>query len=419
MSGNEKRALTPLLRFPEFWEASEWSEMQLGDAVSLKVRKRTKPQTPYKGLGIRSHGKGTFLKHDEAPEKNSMEYLYEVHSDDLIVNITFAWEGALAIASQEDEAALVSHRFPTYVFKKKIAIPKFFSYLIVDKIFIYRLGVISPGGAGRNRVLDKTDFLKLPVLIPSIEEQKKIADCLSSLDDLITAEAQKLDALKTHKKGLMQQLFPAEGETVPRLRFPEFWDAGKWKEETLSGIATIRSGATPLRSESKFYDGGTIPWVKTTDLNNSFIFHTEERITFAAKAKINPTNSVLVAMYGGFNQIGRTGYLTTPAATNQAISVLNPYQGEISPIYLLIWLNAKVEYWKRIASSSRKDPNITSNDVAKFPIIYPAEMEQQRIADCLSSLDDLITAQTQKLDALKTHKKGLMQHLFPNDIRTL
>jgi type I restriction enzyme S subunit len=81
---------------------------------------------------------------------------------------------------------------------------------------------------------------------------------------------------------------------------------------------------------------------------------------------------------------------------------------------VLAWLNAKVEDWKRIASSSRKDPNITGSDVAKFPIILPDPDEQQRIADCLSSLDALITAETQKLEALKTHKKALMQQLFPS-----
>jgi type I restriction enzyme S subunit len=82
--------------------------------------------------------------------------------------------------------------------------------------------------------------------------------------------------------------------------------------------------------------------------------------------------------------------------------------------YVLAWLNAKVEVWKRIASSSRKDPNITGSDVSKYPISLPSLAEQQRIASCLSSLDELITAETQKLEALKTHKRGLMQQLFPS-----
>lgn len=245
-------------------------------------------------------------------------------------------------------------------------------------------------------------------------EQQKIADCLSSLDEMIAAQARKVDALKTHKKGLMQQLFPREGETRPRLRFPEFRDAGEWAPKTLEEIAEIKSGSTPLRANEEFFVGGTIPWVKTTDLNNSFITETEERLTPKAKVRINPVGSVLVAMYGGFNQIGRTGCLAVPAATNQAISVLQLDLKKALPEYVLAWLNAKVEDWKRIASSSRKDPNITGTDVAKFPIALPNITEQQRIADCLSDLDTLITAATQELETLQAHKKGLMQQLFPS-----
>jgi type I restriction enzyme S subunit len=128
---------------------------------------------------MRSHGKGTFLKSLENPDKNLMEYLYEVQCDDLIVNITFAWEGAIAIAKPTDRGALVSHRFPTYVFKRDVAIPDFFRYIILDKQLVYKLGVISPGGAGRNRVLNKNDFLKLRVFLPKVSEQQKVADCLT------------------------------------------------------------------------------------------------------------------------------------------------------------------------------------------------------------------------------------------------
>lgn len=211
-----KRVLRPKLRFPEFRDAPQWAEKPLEEILSPIVRERKKPVEAYTGLGLRSHGKGTFLKNLENPEKNSMEYLYEVQCDDLIVNITFAWEGAIAIAKPTDTGALVSHRFPTYVLKRDSAIPDFLRYIILDKQFVYKLGVISPGGAGRNRVLNKNDFLKLRVILPEVSEQQKVADCLTNLDELIAAHGQKLDAIKTHKNGLMQQLFPCERETLPR-----------------------------------------------------------------------------------------------------------------------------------------------------------------------------------------------------------
>lgn len=203
MSKPQKRGLVPALRFPEFRDAGEWEKKKLKDAIDPVVREVAKPNTNYLALGIRSHGKGTFQKPDQAPEKNAMDKLYLVHRDDLIVNITFAWEGAIAIADHTDHGCHVSHRFPTYVFKSQISTPEFFRYVINQKSFFYKLGLISPGGAGRNRVMNKKDFLEIPVSLPSLKEQQKIADCLTSIDELITAQTQKLDALKTHKKGLM------------------------------------------------------------------------------------------------------------------------------------------------------------------------------------------------------------------------
>jgi len=201
----------PKLRFPEFQEAREWEPKQLIDILSPTIREVAKPSSTYLALGIRSHGKGTFHKPNQLPERNSMDRLYLVHRDDLIVNITFAWEGAIAIAGDEDHGSYVSHRFPTYSFKLSVSMPTFFRYVITNKAFVYKLGLISPGGAGRNRVMNKNDFLKISVLLPSHSEQQKIADCLTSIDELITAQTQKLAALKTHKKGLMQQLFPSVG----------------------------------------------------------------------------------------------------------------------------------------------------------------------------------------------------------------
>jgi type I restriction enzyme S subunit len=119
-------------------------------------------------------------------------------------------------------------------------------------------------------------------------------------------------------------------------------------------------------------------------------------------------------MYGGLKQIGRTGLLKVPAATNQAMSVLVVDENEALPIYVLTCLNAKVDDWKRVASSSRKDPNVTGADVAAFPIGLPAKGEQHRIAACLGTLDALLAAEAEKLAALKAHKKGLMQQLFPS-----
>ncbi len=165
-----------------------------------------KPNEPYRALGIRSHCKGTFQRLVEDPDSVAMDTLYEVKQSELIVNITFAWEGAIAIVKPEDEGCLVSHRFPTYSVDPKKADIDFIRHLLTMPSFIFQLGFISPGGAGRNRVLSKTDFLKLRVKLPSIGEQTRIGTILMTSARELTLLAERLDSLKRQKKGLMQQL---------------------------------------------------------------------------------------------------------------------------------------------------------------------------------------------------------------------
>lgn len=145
-----------------------------------------------------------------------MEELYEVKEDDLIVNITFAWEQAIAIVSKEDDGGLVSHRFPTYIFKKEKAIPEFFRHFILQPRFKYLLELISPGGAGRNRVMSKKDFLKLEVKIPSVEEQKAIAEVLDTANLELKLYEEKLRLLQEQKKGLLQQLLTGKTRVILR-----------------------------------------------------------------------------------------------------------------------------------------------------------------------------------------------------------
>jgi type I restriction enzyme S subunit len=207
--GLMQQLLTGKRRFQEFG-GQEWKLMSISDFTIPAIRIRPKPDKTFLALGIRSHGKGTFLKTDFDPAKIEMTELYEVRENDLIVNITFAWEGAIAIAKADDTGALVSHRFPTYEFNTELAIPEYFRHVIVQKWFVERLGLISPGGAGRNRVMSKREFGKLEVLMPSVEEQCRIAKVLNACDKEIDLLKQQLNAVKRQKRGLMQKLLTGQ-----------------------------------------------------------------------------------------------------------------------------------------------------------------------------------------------------------------
>lgn len=183
-----------------------------------------------------------------------------------------------------------------------------------------------------------------------------------------------------------------------------------WKKVKLGKIGRVSSGSTPLRSQKNFYENGTIPWVKTMDLNNKDIKFTDEKITTLAaqKCKPYPSQTLLVAMYGGFNQIGRTGILTFPASINQALAALSFNEKEVYAKYVQHYLNANVEKWKTFAASSRKDPNITSHDVENFEILLPPLAEQKKIAESLSVWDSAIEKMEKLIECKeKIHAKLL------------
>jgi len=207
-----QRLLTGKVRFPGFHNS--WRKVSLKELLTPIVRKVKKPQESYTALSIRSHGKGAFRRAVDDPDEVAMTELYQVQDGDLMVNITFAWEGAIAIVNQEDAGCYVSHRFPTYRFNENTIVRDFFRYVMVTKQFFYELGLISPGGAGRNRVLNKTDFLNIHIFMPDISEQQKIASLLIGCDQEIDLLQQKLAALHQQKQGLMQQLLTGKVRMV-------------------------------------------------------------------------------------------------------------------------------------------------------------------------------------------------------------
>ena len=198
---------------------------------------------------------------------------------------------------------------------------------------------------------------------------------------------------------------------------PEDWDI-----VSLSDIATFGGGTTPPRKfYERYYVGGSHAWVKTLDLNNSFIWDTEEQVTESAfnetSLKKHPAGTVLVAMYGGFNQIGRTGLLKIDAAMNQALVAVIPKLEKLIAEYLLYNLNYNVDYWKEVASSSRKDPNITSNDVKRYLLPIPSKQEQTAIATALSDVDNLIQSLERLISKKEAIKTATMQQLLTGKTR--
>lgn len=270
--------------------------------------------------------------------------------------------------------------FYTHTFQQ--CLPKFI-YAIFQ-----RIDWLKHNEAGGVPSLSKAIIEKIQKAIPGISEQQKIADCLSSLDELIAAQVRKVDALKTHKKGLMQQLFPSEGETQPRLRFSDFGDP--WIESKLEDLCgSISSGRDQIDFDGLFDLYGSTSVIGKTK-NASF---NGERILVA---RVGANAGMLTKAKGSFGVTDNT--LVVSLKHSIDIDFLFYYLGNIN-------IN------KLIFGSGQ--PLITGSILKNLPIQVPVDAEQRRVSACLSSLDELIIAQSSELEALNTHKKGLMQQLFP------
>ena len=201
MNTNKK---TPKLRFKGFTD--DWEQRKLESLFTKYEDKVNTPDSGYWRLGLRSHCKGTFHTYVDAGHELETTEMYRVKAGNFILNITFAWERALAVTDDEDQDKLVSHRFPQFKPNSDLVID-FFKHTLMDKRLKHHLELSSPGGAGRNKVLKVSDMLKYELLVPSIQEQNIISSFLNNIDHIITLHQRKLERLQEVKKGLLQKMF--------------------------------------------------------------------------------------------------------------------------------------------------------------------------------------------------------------------
>lgn len=203
--GLMQQLLTGRKRFPQF-RKDKWLSVALGDLISYTPRKIPKPSGSFLSAGVRSHGKGVFLKKDFFADGIALEELFELKHRDLVVNITFGWEGAVAIVPLEADGALVSHRFPTYEIDESKVLVEYLRHVIRSRRFVFDVGVASPGGAGRNRVLNRQEFLEIILRIPGTDEQERIAGLLNDCDREVDLLAAQREQVESYRRALLSRL---------------------------------------------------------------------------------------------------------------------------------------------------------------------------------------------------------------------
>ncbi len=409
---SEEKKLVPKLRFPEFRGTAGWEDQSVGQYLE-DCSGRVPPDTELPVYSSTREGlKRQDAYFDGQVLQNKNEYgvappacfVYRHMSDDGLFKFNINETGGDIAVSKE---------YP--VFRTRGVNPVFLRAKLNDGPDFKRFALSQKAGGTRTRLyFSRLCEWRTPLPLPT--EQQKIADCLSSLDELIAAQARKVDALKTHKKGLMQQLVPREGEAQPRLRFPEFREAGEWEVGLLGQFAQVN----PRRE------------TRADDVNVSFV-------PMSAVSEDGHLASPQIREYGsvkkGFTAFRNKDVIVakiTPCFENGKAALVTGLMDGIgfgstefhvvraSNACLPEFLFAQIysDQFRRLGKSSMTgsggQQRVPTAFVENYLVSIPSLAEQQRIADCLTSLDTLITAATQEFETLKTHKKGLMQQLFPS-----
>lgn len=288
----------------------------------------------------------------------------------------------------------------------------FFEQYFDTGLINHEISKIAQEGARNHGLLNISvdDFFnKISIILPEPLEQQKIAECLSSIDEQIAATKEIVERLKVHKKGLMQKLFPVTGKFVPELRFSQYIHDGKWEEKRIEEVAITFSGGTPSINNKEYYCGD-IPFIRSGEINSNKteLFLTNLGVNNSS-AKIVDEGTILYALYGATS--GEVSISKVRGAINQAILAIIP-KDKYDIVYIYQFMKNKKKFIVNRYLQGGQG-NLSGNIINKFPILFPSYIEQQKIAECLSSIDELIESYENKVTLLEQHKKGLIQQLFP------
>jgi len=404
--------ITPSLRFPEFINSASWEETTLEHKADYENGKAHENDISESGKYVVVNSK--FISTDGTVMKRSNKGYCIAEKDDILMVLSDIPNGK-AIAKcfyvLLDETYTVNQRICKLKPKNNTIGLYLYYYLNRNPYFL----AFDDGVKQTN--LKNEDVLKCPVLIPIDKiEQQKIASCLSSLDELISAENQKLEIYKGHKKGLMQQLFPGDGEKVPKVRFKEFENSGDWEEKQLNEISTSIFDGT--HQTPKYTEVG-IPFFSVENIisKNKNKFISSEDYLIATSKNKPEKGDILLTRIGniGFSTIVDWDYEFSIYVTLAVVKKSEQFE----PYYLHSFFQSDF-YQKEIKSKSLLNAvpcKINMDELRKTKVLLPPDKqkkEQQKIASCLSYLDKLIVGQTEKIGLLKEHKKGLMQGMFPS-----
>ncbi|KWI09964.1 restriction endonuclease subunit S [Burkholderia ubonensis] len=413
MAKDDKSTAMPKLRFSEFRGA--WKEQELGRFLT-ESRIPGNDGSNAKKLTVKLWGNGVFEKVETIKGSASTQY-YKRKAGQFIYSKLDFLNQAFGIIPDHLDGFESTVDLPCFDVGAGLN-PQFLLEYVQRKDFYKRFGEIADGGRKAKRIQVES-FLSFPIAVPErTKEQQQIADCLTSLDEVIATQGRKVEALRAHKRGLMQQLFPREGETIPRLRLPEFRDGPEWEEKALRDVCERIMDGTHFSPKTK---DGPRPYLTSKNIRDGRIdlstvsFISEDEHSEIYKRCPVRKHDVLLTKDGANTGNCAINTLDYEFSLLSSVAVLRGNSSQLTHEFL--YQSIASERMQTIIQNSMSGQAITRITLEKlglFPIMVPGISEQQRIADCLASLDARITAESEKFSAAKTHKKGLMQQLFPS-----
>jgi type I restriction enzyme S subunit len=408
----EKQQLVPELRFPEFENDKEWKSPSIQSLIGSKIiishldgnhgalypksEEFTEKGVPYVTANDFVNGYVDFSNSKRLPLERAKKFKKGVSINGDILFAHNATVGPVAKLKTDLDFVILSTTATYFRCDNIELINDFLKHSLSSSYFVKQYSrVMSQSTRNQVPITTQRQFF---LFLPNPKEQQKIANCLSSLDNLITAETDKLENLKDHKKGLLQQLFPSNGETKPQFRFPEFENDGDWEEKELGDICAITTGRLDANAMIE---------------NGKYRFYTCAKNFYRIDDFAFDTEALLVSGNGA--NVGYIHYYKGKFNAYQRTYVLDDFDENI--IYLKYYLEHNLSKRISIEKKEGNTPYIVKSTLSEMVIYIPKDpKEQQKIANCLSSADAFIEAQTTKIKALKEHKKGLMQQLFPSTL---
>jgi type I restriction enzyme S subunit len=386
--------LIPELRFPEFLNDGDWSEEIVENIAKAESSSVAFNKLDIKKQGYPVYGADSIVGYIDSYQHKE-EYISIVKDGSGVGRLNFCKSestilGTLISLKSKDE--------------KKYNLNWIYYLLNTIDFSSYVKG----GGIPH---IYYSDYKNEKVLVPNPSEQQKIASCLSSLDELLTSHTNKLETLKTYKKGLMQNLFPQEGEKAPKLRFKEFEKDGKWVETKLGNIGNPSMCKRIFKEETTSDSKNGIPFYKIGTFGKEADSYISKEIYEEYKRKYSfpKKGDILISASG---TIGRLVVYDGEPAFFQDSNIVWIDNDESKTTNGFLFYAYSLLNWQ--TSDGGIIQRLYNADLKGMIIRYPKnKQEQQKIADTLSSLDDLIKEQSNKIEQLKLHKKGLMQGLFP------